>query len=87
MSFEDMLYGIKAEFMDELDKRKKLLDKIARLQEENEQLYRDLAAYQSVYSMKNEICRLCEFEDECIDANRVDGKKLCASFHAHYVGE
>ena len=73
---------IRTEFMKELDKRKELLDKIAKLQKENEQLMRDLKAYRSFYPMKNEVCGKCMFADECIDENRVEGKKFCSSFHA-----
>lgn len=82
MPIEDLLTSIRAEFMMELDKRSELLDKIEEKQEKIEQLTRDLAAYRSIYFMKNEMCDLCEFADECIDANRVEGRKCCTSFHA-----
>lgn len=82
MEIEKLLNNIKTEFMKELDKRKDLLDKIARLQNENEQLKQDLKAYRAIYKMKNEVCEKCVFADECLDANRVDGQRLCTSFHA-----
>lgn len=82
MTLEESLDFIRTEFLKELDKRKKLLDEIVELQEDNEQLERDLKAYRSFYPMKNEVCGMCEFADECIDANRVEGKRFCSSFHA-----
>lgn len=82
MPIEDLLNSIRAEFMTELDKREELLDNIANLQNKINQLKRDLAAYRSIYLMKNEMCDRCEFADECIDANRVEGRKCCTSFHA-----
>lgn len=82
MGFEDLIYCIRVEFLKEHDKRKDLLDKIAELQDEIEQLNRDLKAYRSFYPMKNEVCEKCMFADECIDENRVEGKLFCSSFHA-----
>lgn len=82
MTLEKLLDSIKNEFMKELDKRKELLDKIEKLQKDNDQLERDLKAYRSLYTMKNEVCGKCMFADECIDENRVEGKSLCSSFHA-----
>ena len=84
MTLEKLLDSIKNEFMKELDKRKELLDKIEKLQKDNDQLERDLKAYRSFYPMKNEVCGRCMFADECIDENRVEGKSLCASFHAKH---
>lgn len=82
MTLEESFNFIKDEFQKELDKRKELLDKIAELQNKNEQLNRDLKAYRSFYPMKNEVCRMCEFADECVDASRVEGKRFCSSFQA-----
>lgn len=82
MKFEKLLDLIRGEFLKELAKRKELLDKIAELQEINNQLYRDLKVYRSLYTMKNEVCGMCAFADECIDEKRVEGKSLCTSFHA-----
>ncbi len=87
MTLEESFNFIKEEFQKELDKRKELLDKVAELQRENETLKRDIAAYHSIYPMKNEVCGMCEFADECIDENRVEGKRLCASFHAKLEDE
>lgn len=56
MNLEESLYCIRVEFLKELDKRKELLDKIAELQAEIEQLNRDLKAYRTFYPMKNEVC-------------------------------
>lgn len=82
MTIEKSLDSIRNEFMNELDKNNKMLDKIKELQKENEQLERDLKAYRSLYTMKNEVCGRCMFADECIDANRVEWRRLCSSFHA-----
>lgn len=81
-TFEESLDFIRTEFMRELQKRKELLDKISELQEENEQLERDLKAYRSFYPMTNEVCRKCMFADECLDAYRFVGKRFCSSFKA-----
>lgn len=82
MTLEESFNFIKEEFMKELKKREELLDKIAKLQKKNEQLERDLKAYRSFYPMKNEVCGRCMFADECVDENRVEGKRFCSSFHA-----
>ena len=87
ITIEESLDFIRAEFLKEFYKRKGLLDKIENLQEENEQLNRDLKSYRSFYPMKNEVCGRCMFADECSDANRVDGKRLCSSFHAKLESE
>lgn len=87
MTLEESFNFIKEEFRKELDKRNELLDKIAELQEENEQLKRDLNAYRSFYPMKNEVCGKCMFADECSDENRVEGKRFCSSFHAKLESE
>ena len=87
MTLEESFNFIKEEFQKELDKRKELLDKIAKLQKKNEQLERDLKAYRSFYPMKNEVCGMCEFADECVDENRVEGKRFCSSFHAKLEDE
>lgn len=87
MTIEEAFNFIRTEFMKELDKRKELLDKIAELQEDNEQLKRDLKTYRSFYPMKNEVCGKCMFADECLDENRVEGKRLCSSFHAKFESE
>ena len=52
MTLEESLDFIRTEFLKELDTRKELLDEIAELQEDNEQLKRDLKAYRSFYPMK-----------------------------------
>lgn len=82
MTLEESLNIIRTEFLMEIEKREELLDKIAELQEDNEQLKRDIKAYRSFYPMKNEVCGKCVFADECSDENRVEGKSLCSSFHA-----
>ncbi len=87
MTLEESFNSIKEEFQKELDKRKELLDEISKLKRENEQLERDLKAYRSFYPMKNEVCGMCEFADECIDENRVEGKIFCSSFHAKLEDE
>lgn len=87
MTLEESLNFIRTEFLKELDKRKELLDEIAELQEENEQLKRDLKAYRSFYQMKNEVCGKCMFADECSDENRVEWKRFCSSFHAKLENE
>lgn len=87
MTLEESLDFIRTEFLKELDNRKELLDKIAELQEKNEQLKRDLKAYRSFYPMKNEVCGKCMFSDECSDENRVEGKRFCSSFHAKLESE
>lgn len=87
ITIEESLDLIRAEFMKEFDKRKELLDKIAELLEENDQLKRDIKAYRSFYPMKNEVCRKCMFADECYDENRVEGKRFCSSFHAKLESE
>lgn len=87
MALEELLDFIRTEFLKELDKRKELLDEIVELQKENEQLMRDLKAYRSFYPMKNEVCGKCMFADECSDENRVEGKRLCSSFHAKLESE
>lgn len=87
MTLEESLDFIRTEFLKELDKRKELLDEIAELQEDNEQLKRDLKAYRSFYLMKNEVCGKCEYADECIDENRAEGKRFCSSFHAKLESE
>ena len=87
MTLEESLDFIRTEFLKELDKRKELLDEIAELQEDNEQLRRDLRAYRSIFTMKNEVCGKCAFADECLDENRVEGKRLCSSFHAKLESE
>ncbi len=56
MTIEEALAFLKTEFIKELDKRKELLDKIAELQKENNQLRHDLKAYRTFYPMKNEVC-------------------------------
>lgn len=87
MTLEEAFDYIRSEFLNELGKRKELLDKIEELQIDNEQLRRDLKAYRSFYPMKNEVCGKCEFADECIDENRVDGKRFCSSFCAKLESE
>lgn len=87
MTLEESLDFIRTEFLKELDKRKDALEKIAELQEYKEQLKRDLKAYRSIYPMKNEVCGKCALADECPDANRVEGEKLCSSFHAKLESE
>lgn len=87
ITIEESLDFIRTEFLKELDKRKDLLDDIAELQEENEQLKRDIKAYRSFYPMKNEVCGRCMFADECYDENRVEGKRFCSSFHAKLESE
>lgn len=87
MTFEESLDFIRTEFLKELDKRKELLDKIAELQIEYEQLKHDFTTYRSFYPMKNEVCGKCMFADECSDVNRVDGKRFCTSFHAKLESE
>ena len=87
MTLEESFNFIKEEFQKELDKRKDLLDEISKLKRENEQLERDLKAYRSFYPMKNEVCGMCEFADECVDENRVEGKRFCSSFHAKLEDE
>lgn len=87
MTLEETFNFIRTEFMKELDKHKELLDKITELQENNKQLKRDLKAYRSFYHMKNEVCGKCMFSDECFDENRVEGKRLCSSFHAKLESE
>lgn len=87
MTLEESFNSIKEEFMKELEKREELLDKIKNLQDENYGLRRDLKAYRSFYPMKNEVCEMCEFSDECIDANMVEGKRFCSSFHAKVEDE
>lgn len=82
MTIEEALSLIKAEFMKELYKRKELLDKIANYQLENERLRCDIKAYRSIFTMKNELCKKCEFADECIDSNAIKEGKLCTSFCA-----
>lgn len=87
MSLEESFNFIKEEFQKELDKRKELLKEIENLKHENETLNRDLKAYRYFYPMKNEVCGMCEFADECIDANRVEGRRFCSSFHAKLEDE
>lgn len=57
------------------------------LQKEIEQLKCDLKAYRSFYPMKNEVCEKCVFAEDCIDANSVEGKRFCSSFHAKLENE
>ena len=83
MTIEKSLDYIRNEFMKEFDKRKELLEKIEELQKENEQLERYLKSYRSFYPMKNEVCGKCMFAHECVDANRVEGRSFCSSFHAN----
>ena len=58
MTLEEALDCIRSEFINELDKRKELLDKIKKLQIDNEGLRRDLKAYRSFYTMKNDFVLL-----------------------------
>lgn len=82
MELEKLLDSIKTEFTKEIDKRNELLDKVAKLQKDNEQLEQDLKFYRSIFTMNQDVCAKCMFNGECISAGRVDGKELCSSFHA-----
>lgn len=77
------LDAIRTEFIEELDKRKTLLDQIAKLQSELEEIKRTLVVIRSSYPMHNYMCSKCAWCDECTDAGNVEGKnQICSSFVA-----
>lgn len=77
------LDAIRSEFIEELSKQKKLLNQVAKLQDEVEQLKRTLTVIRSNYPMHNYMCKGCVWADECTDAGNVEGKHhICSSFVA-----
>lgn len=77
------LDAIRSEFIEELDKRKILLDKINELQNEIEELKHTLIVIRSSYPMHNYMCKGCVWADECSDAGNVEGKnQICSAFVA-----
>ena len=81
---------IKKEFKEELDKRMELLHKIDTLQKEMAELRvkvdvmtSTLKVIRKNYPMRNFLCKKCAWRDECVDAERVNGKdQICSSFVA-----
>lgn len=77
------LDAIRSEFIEELGKRKDLLDRVDKLQNEVEQLKHTLTVIRSSYPMHNYMCKGCAWADECTDAGNVEGKnQICSAFVA-----
>lgn len=83
MSLENCLDSIKQEFKNELDKRKELLDKYDETLRNLHTVEHTLLVIRRNYSMKNELCEVCMFSDECTDAGCVEGRnQICNGFLA-----
>lgn len=83
MSLEIYLESIKQDFKNELKKREKLLDKYDETLRNLRTVEHTLNVLRRNYPMKNEICELCMFNDECTDAGRVEGRnQICSGFLA-----
>lgn len=78
---EEHLDAIRREFKEELDERKKLLDKIYKLEVKISALTRTLITIRSSCPMTNDLCTKCVWKDECVSEGRVEGKsQICSSF-------